>query len=137
MDDLRLTGTLVSGQGVARGFTREPWARAAFVAAVAIDPFPGTLNLRIADGPARAAWIAARARRGIVMPAPEASFCDGRLFRANVSALNVAAVAAAVVVPMVPKYPDEQLEIIAAVALRDALGVRDGDEVVVLVDLSA
>jgi riboflavin kinase len=138
VDDIRLTGTLVSGQGVARGFTREPWARAAFVAAVGIDPYPGTLNLRIADGPARVAWIAARNRRGIVMPAPDASFCDGRLFRASISAATSgASVVGAVVVPMVAKYPEEQLEIIAAVGLRDALGVEDGDDLLVDIDLSA
>jgi riboflavin kinase len=135
MDVIRLTGTLVSGQGVARGFTREQWARDAFIAGVGIDPFPGTLNLRIADGPARASWIVARASRGIVMPAPDASFCDGRLFHARLTAGGGASVAGAVVVPMVPKYPEEQLEIIAPVGLRDALGIRDGDELIVDVDL--
>jgi CTP-dependent riboflavin kinase len=141
VDDIRLTGTLVSGQGVAQSFTRAPWARAAFMQAVGIDPFPGTLNLKIAEGPSRAAWVTARAKRGILMPAPDASFCDGRLFRATLWALagqypTGRSIAGAVVVPMVPKYPEEQLEIIAAVALRDALGVRDGDELVVQVNLS-
>ncbi|HTI88172.1 MAG TPA: DUF120 domain-containing protein [Alphaproteobacteria bacterium] len=137
MDDIRLTGTLVSGQGVARGFTRESWARSAFVAGVGIDPFPGTLNLLISESPARAAWVAARVQRGILMPAPQASFCDGRLFRATVGSANGPSIDGAVVVPMVPKYPEEQLEIIAAVGLRDALGVRDGDELIVHVNLSA
>jgi riboflavin kinase len=137
VENIRLTGKLVSGQGVARGFTREAWARSAFMAGVGIDPFPGTLNLRIPESPARAAWVEARVRCGILMPAPEASFCDGRLFRATVAAPNGQSIDGAVVVPMVPKYPEEQLEIIAAVGLRDALDVRDGDELVVHVNLSA
>ncbi|MGE5538823.1 MAG: DUF120 domain-containing protein [Gemmatimonas sp.] len=136
MDIIRLSGRLVSGQGVARTFTREPWARSGFMAAVGIDPFPGTLNLSIPEGPQRTAWSAARISRGILMPAPSASFCDGRIFRATVAARARAAIAGAVVVPMVPGYPEDQLEIIAAVGLRDALGIEDGDELAVDVDLS-
>ena len=136
VDGVRLVGRLVSGQGVARTFTRAEWARSAFMAAVGIDPYPGTLNLSVADGPERAAWLAARGRRGIVMAAPNAAFCDGRLFRATVSASGRPPIDGAVVVPMVAMYPEDQLEIIAAIGLRDALGVADGDELTVAVDLT-
>ena len=36
-------------------------------------------------------------------------------------------IAGAIVVPDVPGYPDDKIEIIAAVGLRAALGLRDGD----------
>jgi CTP-dependent riboflavin kinase len=133
---IMLTGRLVSGQGVAKSFTRETWARNAFMKAVGIDPFPGTLNLAVDDGPERRAWISARSSGGILMPAPNATFCDGRLFRARVTAAIMGKSAdGAVVVPMVPGYPEEQLEFIAVVGLRDTLGVGDGARLEVTVDV--
>jgi len=38
---------------------------------------------------------------------------------------------------MVPGYPEDQLEIIATVGLRDALGVADRDELRVEIDLAS
>jgi CTP-dependent riboflavin kinase len=122
-----LTGRLVSGQGVAKTFTRESWAREAFMKGVGIDPFPGTLNLSVEDSPERNRWIAARDVMGILMPAPYEKFCDGRLFRAKVTnPLSSKSAEGAVIVPMVRGYPEEQLELIATVGLRDALGIVDG-----------
>ena len=135
MDSLILKGRLVSGQGVAKDFTREPWAREGFMKAVGIDPYPGTLNLAVADQPERRLWIERRGKAGILMPAPNAKFCDGRLFRAVVRAPSAKSAPGAVVVPMVPGYPEDQLEIIATVALRAALGAADGDMLDVIIEV--
>lgn len=131
---IRLVGTVVSGKGEARRYTREPWALDAFMKAAGIDPFPGTLNLAVYDGVERTAWLKARTARGVLLPAPSAGFCDGRLFRAEVTAAPGRSEKGAIVVPMVPGYPEDQLEIIAAVGLRDALAVEDGDEVAVRIE---
>jgi CTP-dependent riboflavin kinase len=101
-------------------FTRIDWARAAFVAQLGIDPFPGTLNL-VPDG--AAAWAAVRARPGIRIPAPDARFCDARAWRVRLAG----GIDGAIVVPEVPGYPDDKIEIIAAVGLRAALDLVDGD----------
>jgi riboflavin kinase, archaea type len=136
MTSLELTGRLVTGQGVARLYTRADWAREAFMNAAGIDPFPGTLNMVVADGPERRRWIGVRGRAGILLPAPVPSFCDGRLFRASVlSAGSETAVEGAVVVPMVAGYPEDQVEIISAIGLRDALGVGDGARLMVRIVL--
>ncbi|MEM3712744.1 MAG: DUF120 domain-containing protein [Thermoproteota archaeon] len=39
----------------------------------------------------------------------------------------------AVVIPRVPSYPKDMLEIIAPVNLRETLGLKDGDEIEVTV----
>lgn len=136
MASITLKGLLVSGQGVARQYTREAWAREAFMTAAGIDPFPGTLNLRVHDGAERRRWLASRSSAGILLPAPNLSFCDGRLFRAAVSSEAAGrSVCGAVVVPMVSAYPEDQIEIIAAIGLRDALGVEDGAELLVRIDM--
>jgi CTP-dependent riboflavin kinase len=117
---VRLVGRVARGQGEGAMFTRLDWARAAFVARLGIDPFPGTLNLVPEDA---AAWSAVRATPGILIPAPDAKFCNARAWRVRLAGR----VDGAVVVPEVPGYPDDKIEIIAAVGLRAALGLADGD----------
>lgn len=116
---------LVSGLGEAAGFTRLEWAREAFRAAVGIDPFPGTVNLMPRDAAAQAGWDAVRGRPGIAMPAPRPDWCDARCYRARVAGR----IEAAIVVPEVANYPADKIELIAAVGVRDALGLADGDVV--------
>jgi riboflavin kinase len=137
MTTIALQGKLVTGQGVARHYTREAWARDAFMTAAGIDPFPGTLNLCVPDSYERQRWVSFRTHTGILLPAPDSSFCDGRLFQASVSMEGgVRQERGAVVVPMVSNYPEDQLEIIAAIGLRDALGAHDGDSLQVWIHLA-
>ena len=135
MASIELVGRLASGEGVARHYTREPWARNAFMAAAGIDPFPGTLNVLIPDGPDRQTWLAVRTAKGIVLPAPNPEFCDGRLFRATVTASTSGHFATgAVIVPMVPGYPEDRVELIASIGLRETLGIKDGDVLTVQIE---
>ena len=134
MTSIELIGRLASGEGVARHYTREPWARNAFMAAAGIDPFPGTLNVLIPDGPDRQRWLAVRMTEGTVLPAPNPEFCDGRLFHATVTSVSGHSVKGAVIVPMVPGYPEDRVELIADVGLRDTLGIVDGDVLTVQIE---
>lgn len=118
---------LVTGLGEAAGFTSLDWARAAFRDAVGIDPWPGTVNLQPSNPASRAGWDRVRARPGIVLPAPRPDWCDARCYRARIAGR----IDAAVVIPEVENYPEDQIELIAAVGVRDALGIRDGDPVTV------
>jgi CTP-dependent riboflavin kinase len=117
-------GRVARGEGEGAAFTQLAWARAAFVRLLGIDPFPGTLNLAPEDA---AAWAALRARPGIAIPPPDATFCAARAWKVRVAGR----IDAAIVVPEVAGYPDDKIEIIAAVSLRDALGLVDGDVVAV------
>jgi CTP-dependent riboflavin kinase len=121
-----LSGRLVTGVGEAKGFTRLPWARDQFVAKLGIDPFPGTLNVVLEDGAERAKWMLVKADAGIVIKPPNPKFCDARCYLLRVGGR----VDGAAVVPAVPGYPDAQVEVIAAANLRAALGLSDGDTVV-------
>lgn len=133
---IELIGILVSGQGVAKHFTRESWARQAFMNAVGIDPFPGTLNMTVAADLVRQNWLDIRGKKGVHLPAPNEKFCDARLFRAVVKEpISGKSADGAVVVPLVPGYPEDQLELIAAIGLREALGVEDGAQLKVLIDI--
>jgi len=120
-----IEGELVTGLGEAAGFTSLDWARDAFRAAVGIDPFPGTINLKPVDAAARSAWDAVRAGAGIAMPAPRPDWCDARCYRAVIAGR----IDAAIVVPEIENYPDDQIELIAAIGVRAALAIADGDRV--------
>lgn len=128
----RFAGRVATGRGEAVGFTTEDWAREGFRRLVGIDPFPGTLNLTMVDAPARAGWAALRATEGIRMPPPDPAWCDAWLFPVTLKAGNGAEARGAVVLPEVADYPDDQVEVIAPVNLREALGIADGDMVEIL-----
>lgn len=121
------TGRVATGKGAAVGFTSSAWARDGFIRLVGIDPFPGTLNLMVAEGPEREAWRLLQAQPGIVMAAPDPAWCDAVLFRVMVNDRE----RGAIVVPKVSGYDPGQVEIIAPIHLRGALGLRDGDPVTV------
>ncbi|MEE8333276.1 MAG: DUF120 domain-containing protein [Alphaproteobacteria bacterium] len=114
---------LVTGLGEAAGFTSLDWARSAFRDAVGIDPYPGTVNLVPRSQAARADWDAVRAGPGIALPSPRADWCDARLYRARIGGQ----IDAAIVVPEIDSYPTDQIELIAEVGVRSALGLTDGD----------
>lgn len=120
MSEIR--GIVREGRGEGRKFTQLDWVRRQTRAKLGFDPYPGTLNLVTTD---RAALDASAARAIVIEPEP--GFCVARCYRVRVNGR----VDAAWIVPEVVGYPSDQVELIAAVSLRDALGLKDGDAVVV------
>jgi HAD superfamily hydrolase (TIGR01509 family) len=125
-----LKGLVEPGAGLARGFTALDWVREAFVAQAGIDPWPGTLNLRLADAVAADAWQRLRDRGGARVPAGDADSCDAEVWPVGIAAGDRSA-PAAIVLPRVPGYPPERLELVSPVGLRDLLGLGDGSPVTV------
>jgi CTP-dependent riboflavin kinase len=118
---------VATGKGAAVSFTSSAWARNGFIRLVGIDPYPGTLNLTVAEGPERDAWQRLQEGAGIVMAAPDPAWCDAVLFPVTVNDREQGAI----VLPQVAGYDPGQVEIIARVHLRGVLNLRDGDPVVV------
>jgi CTP-dependent riboflavin kinase len=125
MAGVTLTGKLVTGVGEAKVFTLLPWARAQFVAKLGIDPYPGTLNIVLDDAAERAKWMLLKADAAILIKPPNSKFCDARCYRVRIQDR----IDGAAVFPAVPGYPDAQIEVIAAVGLREALKLADGDTI--------
>lgn len=120
-----LKGVIVSGMGEGRFFTELPWAKAQFIGKVGIDPYPGTLNLRLDRTEVLKQWEELRGRPGIPITPPEAGFCNGKCFKVVVQGK----LPGAIVFPEVADYPADKLEIIAPHNLKEALRVQDGDEI--------
>jgi phosphoglycolate phosphatase-like HAD superfamily hydrolase len=127
---LDITGRLQTGVGRASGFTSLPGVRQQLASALGMVVHPGTLNLAV--GPAAIAdWRALAAQPGIRITPETASDCGARCYPvlAAATAAGEAGVTAAIIVPEVPGYALDKVEVVAAMALREALSVVDGDEV--------
>ena len=121
---LKLIGRVITGSGEGAHFTQLPWARKAFLTLLGFDPFPGTLNLKIDDADSLLQWQGLRARTGtVVLPPPDSEFCRARCYPARLEGR----LPAAIVCPEVPDYPQDQVELIAAVSIRVTLSLQEGD----------
>lgn len=117
----RLTGVVYSDLGRAASFMAIDGVAAAMRAALGFDAYPGTLNVKLDTPEARAVWSGVREGRGIPIAAG-GGFCAARCF----PALIEGNCRGAVILPDVPGYPADKLEIVAAVRLKDALKLADG-----------
>jgi riboflavin kinase len=121
-----LKGRVLRGGGTGSLFVNLPWAKKQFKEKLGFNPYPGTLNLQLAPG--TDVKELRNGTKGIKIKSPE-DFYEGRCFKA----LIMQKLWGAVVVPEVPKYPHDLLEIIAPVNLRETLGLKDGMEIEVTV----
>lgn len=127
MKDEQLIGRLATGIGMGTSFTQLPWAKEQFVERVGVDPFPGTINVIIDDPESMPVWVRLKQTDGIPMENPNDGphDCDAKCWRVSINGK----IDGAIVFPVVPDYPNAQVEVIAPVGLRDALGIEDGDAV--------
>ncbi len=123
MRDGVIEGTVVTGRGEGAAFTQLEWARRQFVERLGIDPFPGTLNL-ILDSPADLeGWGDLKAGAGRAVIPPDSQWCTARCYPVRVGGR----LPGAIVLPEVPGYPEAQVEIIAALSVRETFSLKDGD----------
>lgn len=118
-----IRGIVREGKGEARAFTQLDWVRQEFLDKLGFDPYPGTLNLQVEDGVVLSTF---RARTGITIE-PQLGYCAAECFRVKLNGKY----SAAWIVPDVPGYPQNQIELIARVSLREELNLKDGDVVIV------
>ena len=121
-----IRGVVRPGRREAAGFVVLPWVVERLRRCLDAEPFPGTLNLHLPDRASRLAWARLRLcgpRFELLPPGPE--HCPATCHPVEVNG-EVRAVA---VVPHVPGYPPDTVEVIAGTRLRDRLGLADGDEV--------
>ncbi len=126
MRKIILKGRVFSGKGIGSFFVNLEWAKKQFEEKFGFKPYPGTLNLQLCSG-----TDVKRLRnttKGIKIKAPE-GFHDGRCFKA----LIMGKYFGAVVVPDVPGYPHDLLEILAPVNLRETLKLKDGLQIEVII----
>jgi HAD superfamily hydrolase (TIGR01509 family) len=123
----RLEGLVITGAGQGAGFTQLAWVREQFIEQFGIEPYPGTLNVRLINEASRAAWARLQSGGGFLIRSPDAGSCNARGYPVRIAGQ----IPAAIVRPDVTGYPHGQIELICAVALREALNLADGDTLLI------
>ena len=127
MPQIVFEGTVFSGEGNGKKFVEMPWVKRQIEEKLGFSPYLGTLNLRLTGKNAERSLL--ETAGGLVVE-PQAGYYPGVLFRATIDALECA-----VVIPIMPNYPRDILEVIAQVCLREHLKLVDGSLVVVSVSV--
>ncbi len=121
----KIEGRLVRGLGQAADFTQIDWVRQQLIDLAGIDPHPGTVNLSLRDDADLTRWRNWRNMPGESMAAADAAFCSARCYPVQVEGR----IPAAIVLPEVAGYPEDKMELVAALPLRQHLALGEGASV--------
>lgn len=123
MNVVSLKGKVFSGTGEGQKYVRLAWVKKQIEQKVGFTPYVGTLNIRLTDKSILKKRLSIKESPLQIVPA--AGYCRGKLYRALLSG----GVEAAVVIPEVPDYPENVLEVVSSENLRKKLKLNDGDTV--------
>lgn len=126
MPQVTFRGKVFSGKGEGRKFVSLPWVQRQIEEKLGFIPYAGTLNIRLTKEGARKKKLLGKARKSEI--SPKEGFCTGVLIEACMNGLGCG-----IVVPQVPSYPEDELEVVAALNLRERFGLGDGSVVCVKV----
>jgi riboflavin kinase len=121
-------GTVFSGKGRGKKFVELPWFKRQVEEKLGFSPYPGTLNLLLTDKNVENRRLLEISDSLTVEP--QTGYYSGIMFRAKIDAMECA-----VVIPIMPNYPNDVLEITAPVCLREQLKLVDGTVVAVSVNV--
>jgi riboflavin kinase len=116
-------GRVFSGGGGGAKFMKLPWVTRQIAEKLGFTPYPGTLNLRMTEsGGTLKEWLRNAEPVEIL---PVEGFCRGRCFKA----FFMNTLKCAVLIPEVENYPEDIVEVIASMNLRERFKLKDGDMV--------
>lgn len=119
---IQLVGKVVSGRGEGKRFLELRWVRKQVFDKLNFTPFLGTLNLRLEEHSTKQRLLLTKdSALGVCT---SKGYCKGLLFKAA-----IAGITCGVVLPLVEGYPDDELEVVAELNLRQQLGLHDDDSV--------
>ena len=126
---LTIKGKVFSGNGEGAEFIKLPWVSKQIAEKLGFIPYTGTLNIKLTAQSIiiKNSLMNARA----IEISPIKGFCRGRCFRACfIQDLNCA-----IIIPEVENYPEDAIEVVASVNLREKFKLKDDDMVEVRIML--
>jgi riboflavin kinase len=120
---VRVKGRVFSGTGEGAKFIKLSWVKDQIREKMGFTPYEGTLNLRLDEEGKKVRKTLEEAVSVIILP--ENGYCRGKCFKARI----MGSVDGAVMIPEVGGYPDDVLEVIAPINLRERFRLKDGDYV--------
>ena len=126
-----LEGSVLTGLGEGQYSINIPGYRKQFEEQLHFVPFPGTLNVQLSEESSET-----RSRLSELPSLPIHGFSDGERTYGGGKCypVKIDGTEAALVVPERTHYPDDLIEVIAPVRLREALDLKDGDHVKIRID---
>lgn len=128
MRTITFEGTVITGEGNGKKYLALPWVKQQIEEKAGFTPFLGTLNLKLTRAHSERRKLLNKAKSAMICPAE--GYCVGLFFKASIARLECA-----VVLPQIKGYPENMLEVIASVNLRDTLKLKDNDVVAVSVQV--
>ena len=125
IDNITITGRIVSGVKKGAFFTQLDWVQEQCQKKLGFKPYPGTLNLEI-DQETIPIVEALQQGEVIELVPPDPGFCSGCVYPVSVMGVTGAIVAPA---EEVRSHGKNIIEIMAPISLKEALDVKDGDEI--------
>lgn len=119
---MRIKGKVVRGIGESKGFLAIDWVKQQLYEKLKFFPFPGTLNITLDDENVQRI-LKERGTDRLVHQIE--GFCDALIFKGLINDKYECGV----VLPLVEKYDEFLLEVVAPVNLKQGLHIDDGDEV--------
>lgn len=127
----RLTGIIFSDLGRAASFMALAWVQEALKQRLGFAPFPATLNLRPQAPEDARLWATVRSESSdLALPAQAGGHCGAQIYRVAIykpGSPAGARIGGAVLVPEVSEYPQDKIEVIAPMRLKENFAVQDGD----------
>jgi CTP-dependent riboflavin kinase len=126
----KIHGVIFSDLGQASRFMALDWVQEALRKCLGFAPYPATLNVRPSTPQDARQWQEIQREVAPEALAPvESGFCNAGLYSVSIQRLvrGDKTVKGAVLLPAVIDYPEEKIEIVAPVRLKQALSVEDGD----------
>lgn len=121
MKKIILKGKIIAGQGEGAKFINLSWVRKQILESLQFKPYAGTLNLLLSEESIKNKYLLKKAQNIGIDPAK--GFCEGTVIPAMIKNQQCA-----IIIPHVINYPNNIIEIIAPVNLRDNFKFKDGDE---------
>ena len=123
MEQLQITGRIISGAGEGAYFTQIDWVLQQCDEKLGFKPYPGTLNMEIAEEYIHAIEVLDQ-QKGIELISPDPKFCNAKVFQVSLGNIS-----GAIILPeeKVRVHPKNIIEIIAPLNLKASLKVKDGD----------
>ena len=121
LEVLKLRGTVFSGKGEGARFLKLPEVRRQIEDKLGFTPYPGTLNIKLTE---KEAFKKAPLREAEGKKISRGSeFHTGIVFEAR----SKTGIQCGIVIPQIPEYPKDVIEVIAPTELREYLKLEDGD----------
>ena len=126
----RMTGVIFSDLGQASAFMALDWVQDLLNQRLGYHPFPATLNIRPKGEEDAQIWRRVQSDHpGTPLTQAPDGHCGAKLYRVEIyAAANGAKVGGAILLPEVKDYPQDKIEIVAPIRLKDHFRVQDCDQ---------